>query len=89
MSAQVGDTADMGSVTDFRDLVTPLHLPGRRGWQAPLQCGGYVALCPELDIASQGDSILKCAWNLEEAVSLFLETDSPQEAAERFHSRST
>jgi len=47
---------------------------------------GFVALCPELDIASQGDSIEEARANLEEALSLFFETASPQEVAERLHS---
>ena len=34
---------------------------------------GYVALCPELDIASQGDTVLEARANLVEAVELFLE----------------
>ena len=38
---------------------------------------GYVALCPELDIASQGDSIVEARDNLKEAVELFLECASP------------
>ena len=32
----------------------------------------YVALCPELDIASQGDSIEEARDNLREALELFL-----------------
>ena len=32
---------------------------------------GYVALCPELDIASQGDSIEEARDNLREALELF------------------
>ncbi len=32
---------------------------------------GYVALCPELDIASQGDTIEEARKNLTEAVELF------------------
>jgi predicted RNase H-like HicB family nuclease len=47
---------------------------------------GYVALCPELDIASQGDSIEKARENLTEAVSLFLEVASADEIQERLHS---
>jgi predicted RNase H-like HicB family nuclease len=47
---------------------------------------GYVALCPELDIASQGDSIEKARENLAEAVSLFLEVASSDEIQERLHS---
>ena len=47
---------------------------------------GYVSLCPELDIASQGDSIEKACSNLTEAVELFFETASPNEIKKRFHS---
>ncbi len=46
---------------------------------------GYVALCPELDIASQGDSIEEARANLEEALGLFFEAASPGEITERFH----
>jgi len=44
---------------------------------------GYVALCPELDIASQGDSVEEARKNLAEALSLFFECASPQEVKER------
>jgi len=37
----------------------------------------YVALCPELDIASQGDSIESARANLSEAIELFFESASP------------
>jgi len=43
----------------------------------------YVALCPELDIASQGESIEIAKNNLMEAVELFLETASVIEIAGR------
>jgi predicted RNase H-like HicB family nuclease len=46
---------------------------------------GYVALCPELDIASQGDSIEGARDNLKEAVQLFLECASPAEIERRTH----
>ena len=46
---------------------------------------GYVSLCPELDIASQGDSVEEARRNLAEAVELFLETASPEERRERLH----
>ncbi len=46
---------------------------------------GYVSLCPELDIASQGDSIEVARDNLAEAVELFLETASASEIKERLH----
>jgi predicted RNase H-like HicB family nuclease len=44
---------------------------------------GFVALCPELDIASQGDTIEKATANLQEALELFFETASPQEILQR------
>lgn len=47
---------------------------------------GYVSLCPELDVASQGSSIEEARKNLQEAVELFLETAAPSEIAERRHS---
>lgn len=47
---------------------------------------GYVALCPELDVASQGDSIESARSNLQEAVEVFLETASPAEIEQRNHS---
>jgi predicted RNase H-like HicB family nuclease len=46
---------------------------------------GYVALCQELDVASQGDTVEQARDNLREAVELFLETASPKEVAERLH----
>jgi len=46
---------------------------------------GYVALCPELDIASQGNTVEEARTNLTEAVRLFLETASPAEIEERLH----
>ena len=45
--------------------------------------GGYVALCPELDMASQGDSVEDASANLREAVELFLETADPSEVEGR------
>jgi predicted RNase H-like HicB family nuclease len=44
---------------------------------------GYVALCPELDIASQGDTVQEARDNLREALELFFESASPQEIQER------
>lgn len=46
---------------------------------------GYVALCPELDIASQGESIEEARGNLREAVELFFECASESEIRQRFH----
>jgi predicted RNase H-like HicB family nuclease len=45
----------------------------------------YVGLCPELDIASQGNSVEDARENLKEAIELFLETASPSEVKERLH----
>jgi len=47
---------------------------------------GYVALCPELDVASQGDTVESARRNLIEAVELFLETADPSEVQRRLHS---
>lgn len=46
----------------------------------------YVALCPELDIASQGDTVSEVRDNLKESLELFFETASPVEIEERLHS---
>lgn len=46
---------------------------------------GYVSLCPELDIASQGGSIEEARANLVEALTLFFEAASPSEVDRRLH----
>lgn len=46
---------------------------------------GYVSLCPELDIASQGNTVEEASANLKEAVQLFLETASTTEISQRVH----
>jgi predicted RNase H-like HicB family nuclease len=46
---------------------------------------GYVSLCPEVDIASQGDTIEEARENLREALELFFETASPKEIETRLH----
>lgn len=43
----------------------------------------FVALCPELDVASQGQSIEEATHNLREAVELFLECADSAEIADR------
>lgn len=45
--------------------------------------GGYAALCPELDIASQGDSVEEALSNLKEAVEGFFEVAEPEEIQHR------
>lgn len=46
---------------------------------------GYVSLCPEVDVASQGDTIDEARKNLCEALQLFFETASLEEIKERLH----
>jgi predicted RNase H-like HicB family nuclease len=46
---------------------------------------GYVALCPELDIASQGDTVEQARHNIVEALELFFETADPSEVENRLH----
>ena len=43
----------------------------------------YVSLCPEFDIASQGETIEAARANLREAVELFFETADPSEIERR------
>lgn len=44
---------------------------------------GFVALCPELDIASQGSTLEEAKINLREAVELFFECADETETAGR------
>jgi len=46
----------------------------------------YVALCPELDSASQGETVESARQNLIEALELFFESADPTEVARRLHS---
>ncbi len=45
----------------------------------------YVALCPELDVASQGDTVESAKTNLVEALELFFESADPAEVSRRLH----
>jgi len=47
---------------------------------------GFVSLCPEFDIASEGATIEEVRANLIEALTLFFQTASPSEVTRRFHS---
>lgn len=47
---------------------------------------GYVSLCPELDLASQGDTIEEARNNLQEAIELFFEHASKDEVTSRLKS---
>ena len=44
---------------------------------------GYVALCPEVDVASQGDTVAEARGNLTEALTLFFDAASPKEVDRR------
>ena len=44
---------------------------------------GFVSSCPELDIASQGDTVEQARDNLREALELFFECASPAEVQQR------
>jgi predicted RNase H-like HicB family nuclease len=44
---------------------------------------GYVSLCPEVDVASQGHTMDEALANLKEAVEGFFETASPEEVKMR------
>ena len=47
---------------------------------------GYVALCPEIDVASQGGTVAEARDNLEEASTLFFETAPVEEIDKRLRS---
>jgi predicted RNase H-like HicB family nuclease len=49
---------------------------------------GFVALCPEVDVASQGDTVEEAKKNLREAVELFFECASKSEIENRLSSES-
>jgi len=49
--------------------------------------GNIVALCPELDLASQGKSVEEATDNLREAVELLLATADADEIASRLKAR--
>jgi predicted RNase H-like HicB family nuclease len=49
---------------------------------------GFVSLCSELDIASQGNTVEEARSNLKEAVELFFETAHSDEIANRLNADS-
>jgi len=63
-------------------------MPSTRTLTAIIEREGdmYVALCPELDIASQGDTVESARANLIEALELFFEAADPTEVEERLGS---
>ena len=44
---------------------------------------GYIALCPAVDVASQGDTVAEARDNLTEALTLFFETAGAEEVERR------
>jgi predicted RNase H-like HicB family nuclease len=46
---------------------------------------GFVALCPEVDVASQGSTIEEARANLVEALTLFFEVADNSEISRRVH----
>ena len=50
--------------------------------------GGFVALCPEVDVASQGATVEEAKANLKEAVELFFECASEDEVKQRMATES-
>ncbi len=45
----------------------------------------FTAICPEVDVASQGNSVSDAKKNLKEALELFFETASKEEINSRLH----
>lgn len=60
-----------------------------RQFTAIIERGGeqFVALCPELDIASQGETVEIARNNLQEALQLFFESASDKEILERVNNK--
>ncbi len=56
-----------------------------RRWTAIItpEAGGFVSHCPELDIASQGETAEDARDNLREALELFFECASESEVKRR------
>jgi predicted RNase H-like HicB family nuclease len=46
---------------------------------------GYISFCPEVDVASQGNTVQEASENLREAVGLFFESASQDEISRRLH----
>jgi predicted RNase H-like HicB family nuclease len=47
---------------------------------------GYISFCPEVDVASQGNTVQEASENLREAVELFFESAPQDEVSRRLHS---
>jgi len=60
-------------------------MPGSSSYTAMIEREDdlFVTVCPELDIASQGQTVEKATANLREAIKLFLDYADPPEIAGR------
>jgi predicted RNase H-like HicB family nuclease len=65
---------------------SPLELAMRLTAIIEREGSGFVSLCPELDIASQGDTVEQARKNLRDALDLFFECASPDEIKSRLKS---
>ena len=76
-----GTGDDHGRIPRTMDTTTMPALPVTRQFTAVIERedDGFVALCPELDVASQGGTVSEARANLREAIELLLETASPEE----------
>ena len=63
----------------------PLTMDKKFRFTAEREGEGYVSLCPELDVASQGENVEEATTNLKEAVALFFEHASAKEIRQRLH----
>lgn len=79
----------MRFVTDQDSTEVRLWAMATRSYTAIVEKegSGYVALCPELDVASQGETVESATANLKEAVELFLECADPTEVERRLHTQ--
>jgi predicted RNase H-like HicB family nuclease len=80
------DDDEMRAEYDFRGGVRGKYAERysrRFGVEIVREGSGFVSLCPELDIASQGDTAEEGRANLEEALELFFEAADESEVRKR------
>lgn len=84
----VAHLGSYGRLRSTQEVIVPAHPAQPTQFTAIIERegDGFVALCPELDVASQGDTIEEARENLREAVELFLDAADPAEIEERLHS---
>lgn len=68
-------------------LLHNLRMKTTKQFTAIIQQEGrlFVALCPELDVASQGKTVEEARRHLAEAIKLVLDNASPSEIKRRLH----